>query len=483
MKPAIPSVHIKKTSIPVEVSKDTGSIRKGLSGRDSLKPGCGMLFVFPRPKQYRFWMRNMNFPLDIIWIREGKVVAITEGVKNEFDQSHPFFYKAPQKVDRVLEVNAGFAKRKGVSVGDPVTYENVGHDFDIVAAKESEKNTWNQFIEKNQQIVGAFLETWEWGDFQKSLGLRTRHYFIKEKDEIVAVFILSFYKLPFGQSYGYMPRGPVIAKERIAEEVEHFEILKAIQEWAKKELKHLIFLRMEPSLPSLSEDTAYYGLRKPSYHIQPPRNTIVSLSRTEEEILAHFHSSTRSNIKRAERRGVTVEIKKEFTEEDYGHFFSMIKSTIKRNHGKKAYPSEQYFRTFLSANRIADGIDPNSRPGLSIVIFCGYQHGKPATTHVVIFSGTTATYLFGASHTEHLSSKVDTYLHWVAMREAKRLGMRYYDIGGIDEKIWPTLTKFKKQFSDEEAHYVGNSDVPLKPLLYHAYNVYRKTMKKIHDQA
>ena len=160
----------------------------------------------------------------------------------------------------------------------------------------------------------------------------------------------------------------------------------------------------------------------------------------------------------------------------------MIKSTTNRNHGKNAYPSEQYLRTFLSANQILD-IDAKYDPAVfSLGIFCGYHDGAPAGTHIVVFFGDTATYLFGASFTEHLNSKVDTYLHFSAMREAKRLGMHHYDLGGIDENIWPSLTKFKRQFGGVETCYVGNIDVPLKPSLYHAYNFLKKSLKKFRGQ-
>ncbi|HUD04109.1 MAG TPA: peptidoglycan bridge formation glycyltransferase FemA/FemB family protein [Candidatus Paceibacterota bacterium] len=477
-----PRVLIGKTVIHVEVAKDTETIRTGLSGRDTLASDRGILFVFPRPKWYRFWMRNMRFSIDMIWIRGDKIVGVTENIKNEFDPAHPHFYKAPEKVDHVLEVNAGFAKRKNICAGDTVVFNNIRPQFEIVRMNDTDKEQWNQFVERNQSIVGTFLGTWEWGDFQKKLGLHIERYAVKEGVNIAAMFTLIRYKLPFGLYYGYMPRGPVIAKEYVDAEMKYFEILQAIQEWAKKELSKFIFLRMEPPLLSLSRDFEMYGLRTPLYTIQPPHNTVVPLTITEEEILKNFHPSTRSNIKRAERRSVICEMEKEFGEEGYRHFFSMIKSTIARGHGKNAYPSETYLRTFLSYNHILNKNKPYDPARVSIGVFCGYHDGIPAATHIVVFFGDTATYLFGASYTEHLNSKVDTYLHFAAMKEAKRLGMRYYDLGGIDEDVWPSLTRFKRQFGGDEIYYVGNVDVPLKPPLYHTYNILKKMLKKSRGQ-
>jgi len=60
------------------------------------------------------------------------------------------------------------------------------------------------------------------------------------------------------------------------------------------------------------------------------------------------------------------------------------------------------------------------------------------------------------------------------MRESKRRGMKYYDLGAVDGERWPTLTKFKRQFQGKEFFYMGNIDIPIHPLAYKAYTVIRK---------
>jgi len=477
------SVQIGAHTIAVEIAKSPEAIRVGLSGRSMLPQGKGMLFVFPKPKRYRFWMKDMLFPIDIIWIRGGAVVGFDQNVVDDFDPKAPRFYQAPEPADYVLEVPSGFVKEKGIRAGDPVVLASVRPAFTILPAVEADRYAWNQFLLDNYLPVGLFLGTWEWGEFQKKLGRRTEHYFIKEKDVTVAVFTFIRYPLPCGMSYGYLPRGPIIAKEYREGETKHFKILAALQKWAQDKLPPLVFLRMEPPLYALPENSGTYGMHQPSYSVQPPHNTVVSLAATEADILARFHSSTRSNIKRAQRRGVTFEMKKRLTEDDFQHFFAMIQSTTARNNGKNAYPSQEYLRTFLSTNVLTGTGDTHEPALFSLGFFCGYQNGKPAAAHVVVFFGGTATYLFGASYAHCLQSKVDTYLHWVAMQEAMRRGMRHYDIGGIDERIWPSLTAFKRQFGGEEFTYIGNLDVPLRPWAYHAYNFFKKSLKKMRTQA
>jgi PST family polysaccharide transporter len=481
-QPIMASVRIGEIAIAAEVVKDTEAINRGLSGRDALAPENGMLFMFPKPKKYRFWMRGMRFPIDIIWIRDNTVVGVTANITPEFNVSSPRFYYAPQKSNYVLEVAAGLAAKKNISVGDHVTLEGTRRELIIAPAEESARSTWNHFVAKNHPPIGAFLESWEWSTFQKTLGWDTKRYVVLEGGRMVAMFGVMQYGLPFGFSHGYSPRGPVIAKEDASEEALHFEILQAIQKWAHGHSDTMIFLRLEPSLIAISKDIEKYGLRRPSYYIQPRYNTAVNLLPPEEQILARFHSSTRSNINRAVRRGVTVEMKRAMTDDDHETFFAMIRSTVKRNGGKNVYPDENYLRTFiemmpiLHENSVYDPTTP------SLGIFWGMQDGEPAAVHIVVFFGGTATYLFGASFAERLSSKAETLLHWSAMREAKRHGMHYYDLGGIDEHIWPSLTAFKRQFGGEEFHYIGDIDIPLHPLWYRVYNFSKKTLKRMRHQ-
>lgn len=118
-----PYVTIGSAKIFVEIAKDDVALRKGLSGRESLGPDQGMLFIFPKPDRYRFWMPDMRFPIDIIWIgADKKVAAITPDVPPESNPASPHFYRPPKPAQYVLEVKTGFAKNKNVKTGDAVIF-------------------------------------------------------------------------------------------------------------------------------------------------------------------------------------------------------------------------------------------------------------------------------------------------------------------------------------------------------------------------
>ena len=120
-----PAVQVGEVKIPVELATTSAAIKKGLSGRQSLGEEQGLLFIFDRPAIYQFWMPDMHFPIDIIWIANDEVVDVDEDVSPKFDPAHPIFYRPSKPADIVLEVNAGWFSRHGLRVGDKVIYSNL----------------------------------------------------------------------------------------------------------------------------------------------------------------------------------------------------------------------------------------------------------------------------------------------------------------------------------------------------------------------
>ncbi len=114
------SVRIAGQEIVAEVAQSPKAWQKGLSGRQDLPEGRGMLFIFPESSRRGFWMKEMNFPIDIIWIDQGKVVDIAPRVPPSTEDNPPVYYpRLPANV--VLEVMAGFSEKYGVKIGDTVT--------------------------------------------------------------------------------------------------------------------------------------------------------------------------------------------------------------------------------------------------------------------------------------------------------------------------------------------------------------------------
>lgn len=113
-------LKINDILLNVEISADTLSRAKGLSGRDDLCENCGMIFLFGKQAKHSFWMKDMNFPLDIIYIQKNEIVEIFENVP-VFDDLNEFTEIFPnQNADKVLELNAGWCEAHNVQVGDKI---------------------------------------------------------------------------------------------------------------------------------------------------------------------------------------------------------------------------------------------------------------------------------------------------------------------------------------------------------------------------
>lgn len=106
--------------IKAEIATSSEALEQGLSGRISLPTNQGMLFVFSQVGNRGFWMRNMSFPIDIIWINKDKVVV---GVDSNVDpSSYPHMYFPPSPIKYVLELNAGYANKNGITASTTLTF-------------------------------------------------------------------------------------------------------------------------------------------------------------------------------------------------------------------------------------------------------------------------------------------------------------------------------------------------------------------------
>lgn len=107
----------------IEVADTFASRAQGLSGRSSLGENEGMLFVFSSfSSGYGFWMKDMKFPLDFVWINGDTIVGVTENARPEpgVGMFGLKTYYPPEPVNKVLELNAGLAKKIGLRIGDTV---------------------------------------------------------------------------------------------------------------------------------------------------------------------------------------------------------------------------------------------------------------------------------------------------------------------------------------------------------------------------
>ncbi|MCH2518783.1 MAG: DUF192 domain-containing protein [Dehalococcoidia bacterium] len=122
----MPTVSISGVSFTVDVADTPEKRFQGLSGRPVLEEGTGMLFIFQEERKHTFWMKDMRFPLDMVWIDASCAVAdITTGVPSPPPDSNDSVlptYSPSAPATYNLEINAGVAAASGLKTGDPVTF-------------------------------------------------------------------------------------------------------------------------------------------------------------------------------------------------------------------------------------------------------------------------------------------------------------------------------------------------------------------------
>ena len=117
-------VRVNDRIFNVDIADNMMSRAQGLSGREKLNDDEGVLFVFGTSSIQGFWMKDMKFPIDIIWIKGERIVGFEENVQPESEKTvfRLTVYYSPEAVDRVLEVNAGIVARNGFKVGSTFSF-------------------------------------------------------------------------------------------------------------------------------------------------------------------------------------------------------------------------------------------------------------------------------------------------------------------------------------------------------------------------
>lgn len=114
------NASIKSSKFILYVSDTEEKRSQGLSNIDHLEKNEGMLFTFPQSGHYSFWMKDMQFPLDFIFIDGNRVV---DTMPNISPNTYPQAFTASQPVDKVIELTAGSIQKNFLNVGDALTLQ------------------------------------------------------------------------------------------------------------------------------------------------------------------------------------------------------------------------------------------------------------------------------------------------------------------------------------------------------------------------
>lgn len=328
----------------------------------------------------------------------------------------------------------------------------------IIKAEKDLRQAWDNFVKATAED-GGILQSWQWGDFQKSLDKKVyRFAAIDDSGKIQAVALVIQNMIHFDYSYFYIPRGPVVSKSAHKNIKLLFEeILKVVRE------EKGFMLRCDPAWEIGNEKfLSDSGFRKADNEVQPKCSFMIDVTSTEQELLAAMKQKTRYNVNLATKKGVKLKISSEIS--DIEAFWQLLKQTSQRD-GFASHPKEYYKKMFEVFNE--DG---------SMKLFMAEYDGKIVAANMVSFFGQTTTYLHGASADMYRGVMAPYFLQWYSIVEAKKVGSKFFDFGGVNGRTyqndkWNGITKFKIGFSVDTPtkEFIGTHENILNPVIYSAY--------------
>lgn len=119
------TIKIGNTKLIVELADTVLLQQQGLSNRDKLQSDEGMLFLFQGKDIRNFWMKDMRFALDVLWLADNRVVGLQDNILPPAPGEEPARFQSFTPADMVLEVNSGWIKEHGIKIGDNISYPQI----------------------------------------------------------------------------------------------------------------------------------------------------------------------------------------------------------------------------------------------------------------------------------------------------------------------------------------------------------------------
>lgn len=321
----------------------------------------------------------------------------------------------------------------------------------------ADQQTWTEFF--NQNNSSSFLQSWEWGEVQKTIGYPVLRLAISRKNHLIAIAQVIKIRAKRG-NFLFIPHGPIVKasqNKNLSLRVLKL-LLNRLIDLAKEQ--GFSFIRIAPIIEEREEEGKFFhhlGFRTAPIYLHGERIWRLSLNQTEDFLLKKMRKTTRYLIRKGEKQGIIVE--KRTDDKAVDDFWKIYQLTAKR---EKFNPfSKNFIRAeFEEFRKTNNSLFLFSRPP---------QSSTYLSAALIIFTQSSAFYHQGAS----IHSKIPTsyLLQWQAIKEAKKRGCRYYNFWGIYKKnrtpkSWKGLTLFKKGFGGEQIDYLPTQDYVISPRYY-----------------
>lgn len=309
----------------------------------------------------------------------------------------------------------------------------------------------------------TFLQSWNWGEFQKMEGNKIWRFGIyNNQNNLAGVALVIKIKAKRG-TFLFIPHGPVAKPQK---EISFYQILNILLEELKKIAgkENASFIRISPIWErNENNNKVFKGLnfREAPMHMHAEETWELDIRPAEEEILKGMRKTTRYLIRQAEKNK-DISITKSRKIEDLEKFMPVYIETAKR-HNFVIFP-ERYLKNELEA----------LLPDNQVVIFLGRYQGEIVSAALFVFWQNMAFYHHSGSISKFNKIPVSYLLQWEAIKEAKKRGCAVYNFWGIAPDVkteedvkeskhpWAGLSLFKMGFGGSRRELVKAQDFVVK---------------------
>jgi peptidoglycan pentaglycine glycine transferase (the first glycine) len=334
------------------------------------------------------------------------------------------------------------------------------------------KQIWEDFVA--QQKFTSPFQSWNWGEFEKSLGNKFERFGIYDDEKLVGLIPVKHVQAKRGK-YLHVRHGPILQKtdNKPFDSAQDKQIWKGFNRFVTVKAKEegYWFVRMSPLIKTDSTDAKEFkqmvtGLKEsPMHDVDAEITWVLDLSQSEEEILKNMRKNTRYYVRRAEKDG--VEVIRSSDLKYLEDFWRIYQDTVQRQQWT-AYSKEyvqKEFETFAKDDQIE--------------MYLAKYKGEFIAAALILYYGNQAVYHHSGSLTKFAKIPASYAIQWEAIQEAKRRGLKWYNFWGIspveeiDGKLmpveghpWAGLSLFKLGFGGSVREFVHAKDLPVSPLYY-----------------
>lgn len=306
--------------------------------------------------------------------------------------------------------------------------------------------------------VTHVIQSWQWGEFRKSLGIPLIRYGLFDQNKLKTAFQISFHKIPLINKFvGYLPKGPF----------PDAKLTQALKQISKEQ--NCVFIKTEPNIEIGEAEKIDRDFKKALKPLFTKYNFVLDLSPSEEELLKNTHQKTRYNVRVAQKKGVKIEIR-----EDAPALQTYLKLYFETTGRQGYFGHNEIYHT-----KVWETFSRNNQ----VKFVIASVHNIPVVAWMLLVFKDTLYYPYGGSSHLHRDAMASNLVAWEAIKLGKKLGLEKFDMWGAlgpdaDPKdSWYGFHKFKMGYGGRLVEYLGSFDLVSNPLIYYAFNSVDKFTK------